>query len=92
MKGGKEVEAESHDIPIELLYWQILTTVGPEFQVLSSVWESLDSKKRKTNSLIKKCVDRKMAADVVDNGRLQCIRGTCINHVVPIGGSQNNVE
>ena len=48
--------SRSHDIPIELLYWQILTTVGPEFQELSSVRESLDNNKRKMNTLIKKCV------------------------------------
>ena len=45
--------SRSHDIPIKLLYWQILTTVGPEYQELSSVWESLDNNKRKTNSLNK---------------------------------------
>jgi len=47
------IYSRSHDIPFKLLYWQILKTVGPEYQELSSVWESLDNNKRKTSSLIK---------------------------------------
>ena len=45
--------SRSHDIPIKLLCWQILKTVESEYQELSSVWESLDNNKRKTNSLNK---------------------------------------
>lgn len=44
----------SQDILIELLHGQILITVGPEYQEFSSIWESLDNNKRKTNSLFEK--------------------------------------
>jgi hypothetical protein len=34
----------SHNIPIKLLHWQILATVGLEYQEVSNVWESTDDK------------------------------------------------
>jgi len=74
---------------IELLHWQILATVGPEYQEFSNVWESLDDNKRRTNSLLEKLYDRKTGADIYDSGRVKCIHGTCINHEVSIGGDQN---
>ena len=44
----------SHEIPIEPLHWQILVTVGPEYQEFSNDWESFDDNKRKTNGLLEK--------------------------------------
>jgi hypothetical protein len=43
-----------HDILIELQHVQILATVGPEYQEVSTAWELLDDKKRTTNSLLGK--------------------------------------
>jgi hypothetical protein len=42
-----------HDIPIELLQGQILSTVVPKYQEFSNDWESLDDK-RTMNSLPEK--------------------------------------
>jgi len=72
--------------------WADPSTVGPEYQEFSNVWESFDDNKRTTNSLLGKLYDRKTVADIDDSGRFQCVCDTRANHVALTGGKQNNVE
>jgi hypothetical protein len=66
--------------------------VGPEYQELSSIWESVDNNRGKKNSLIiKLCMIEEWLQTLMTAADSSVFAARVI-HKVPIGGIRNNVQ
>nr|CAD7578210.1 unnamed protein product [Timema californicum] len=85
------MEIAAYIAKVEIYEYQILVTVGHEYQEFNNVWESLDDKKLTTNSLLEKlCTIKKTATSKYSSSGIECFQGTCVDHEASSSRDKSN--